>query len=257
MPTRTSPALEDQVIATRTQLRCGPARISAATGLPTRTVSRVLARRGLPRLAECDPLTGQRIRATRHTTGRYEHPTPGDLIHLDVKKIGRIPPGGGWKAHGRGVRPGRARGLGYDYVHAAVDDHSRLAYAEILPDERGATCAGFLLRAAAWFADHGIDRVTRVLTDNAKNYTISRAFAAAVTAVGARHKTIKPHCPWQNGKVERFNRTLQTEWAYRQVFHDNAARTAALAPWLEYYNTERGHTALDGNPPITRTQSPT
>jgi transposase InsO family protein len=97
--------------------------------------------------------------------------------------------------------------LGYDYV----DDHSRLAYAEILPDEKGTTCAGFLLRAAAWFADHGIAHVTRVLTDNAKNYLISREFAAAITAVGARHKTIKPHCPWQNGKVERFNRTLQTE----------------------------------------------
>jgi transposase InsO family protein len=244
-------------VAARTRLRCGPARISAATGVPVRTVSRVLGRRGVPRLAECDPLTGQRIRATRHTTCRYEHPAAGDLVHLDVKKIGKIPPGGGRKAHGRGPRPNSVRGLGYDYVHAAVDDHSRLAYAEILPDERGTTCAAFLLRAAVWFADHGIDRVHRVLTDNAKNYGISRDFADAVSAIGARHKTIKPHCPWQNGKVERFNRTLQTEWAYREVFPDNAARTAALAPWLQYYNTERGHTALDGCPPISRTQSPT
>ncbi|WP_439656147.1 IS481 family transposase [Lentzea sp. HUAS TT2] len=257
MPSRTPTEAEERVIAARTQLRCGPARISTATGVAIRTVSRVLARRGMPRLAECDPLTGQRIRATRHTTRRYEHPAPGDLVHLDVKKIGKIPPGGGWRAHGRGVRPRTVRGLGYDYVHAAVDDHSRLAYAEVLDDERGTTCAGFLLRAAEWFAGNGIPRVHRVLTDNAKNYLISRDFAAAVTAIGARHKTIKPHCPWQNGKVERFNRTLQTEWAYHDVFPDNTARTVALAPWLDYYNTERGHTALNGHPPTSRTQSPT
>lgn len=257
MPSRTSAEKEHQVVAVRSELRCGPARISARTGVPARTVSRVLARHSVPRLAECDPLTGQRIRATRHTTRRYEHPEPGDLLHLDVKKIGKIPPGGGWRAHGRGPKPRSARGLGYDYVHAAVDDHSRLAYAETLDDERGTTCAGFLLRAAAWFAEHGIQRVHRVLTDNAKNYLISRDFAAAVAAIGARHKTIKPHCPWQNGKVERFNRTLQTEWAYHDVFLDNDARTAALAPWLDHYNTERGHTALDGHPPISRVQSPT
>lgn len=99
--------------------------------------------------------------------------------------------------------------MGYDYAHAAVDDHTRLAYAEVLADERGSTCAGFLLRAVAWFATQGIDRIERVLTDNAKDYLVSRDFAAAITAIGARHKTIKPHCPWQNGKVERFNRTLQ------------------------------------------------
>lgn len=257
MPARTPAQTETQVIAARVELRCGPARISRATGVAVRTVSRILARHGLPRLAECDPLTGQRIRATRHTTRRYEHPAPGDLVHLDVKKIGRIPPGGGWRAHGRGVRPRSARGLGYDYVHAAVDDHSRLAYAEILNDERGPTCAGFLLRAAAWFATQGIPAIQRVLTDNAKNYVVSHDFAAAITALGARHKTIKPHCPWQNGKVERFNRTLQTEWAYHQPFPDNTTRTAALAPWLTYYNTERAHTALNGHPPTSRTTSPT
>jgi transposase InsO family protein len=256
-PTRTPAQVERRVVAARAQLRCGPARIAGHTGVPARTVSRILARSGVPRLAECDPLTGQRIRATRHTTCRYEHAAPGDLLHLDVKKLGKIPPGGGWRAHGRGPRPNSARGLGYDYVHAAVDDHSRLAYAEILDDERGATCAGFLLRAADWFAAHGITRIERILTDNAKNYTISHDFAAAVTTLGARHKTIKPHCPWQNGKVERFNRTLQTEWAYHQVFPDNTTRTAALPPWLKYYNTQRAHTALNGAPPINRAPSPT
>jgi len=148
-PLRTPMRVERQVVAVRVELRCGPARIARRTGVPTRTVSRILARHGLPRLAECDPLTGQRIRATRHTTCRYEHPAPGDLVHLDVKKIGKIPPGGGWRVHGRGTRPRTVRGLGYDYVHAAVDDHSRLAHAEILADERGPTCAAFLLRAAA------------------------------------------------------------------------------------------------------------
>ncbi|MCG8926905.1 IS481 family transposase [Lentzea sp. CC55] len=256
-PSRTSAAAERRVVAARGELRCGPARISAVTGVPVRTVSRVLARHDVPRLAECDPLTGQRIRATRHSTRRYEHPAPGDLVHLDVKKIGKIPPGGGWRAHGRGPKPRSVRGLGYDYVHAAVDDHSRLAYAEIHDDEKGSTCAGFLLRAAAWFAEQGVPRVHRVLTDNAKNYVISHDFAAAITAIGARHKTIRPHCPWQNGKVERFNRTLQTEWAYYEIFGDNAVRSAALAPWLDHYNTERGHHALDGHPPISRVQSPT
>jgi transposase InsO family protein len=160
-------------------------------------------------------------------------------------------------AHGRGPRPSSARGLGYDYVHAAVDDHSRLAYAEIHNDERGTTCAGFLLRAANWFATHGVLQIARVLTDNARNYVVSHDFAAALTAIGAHHKTIKPHCPWQNGKVERFNRTLQTEWAYHQAFPDNTTRTAALAPWLQHYNTEAAHTALNGAAPINRVQSPT
>jgi hypothetical protein len=127
MPSPTPAKVEDQILATRTELRCGPARISAVTGVPIRTVSRVLTRCGVPRPADSDPPTGQRVRATRHTTCRYEHPAAGDLVHLDVKKIGKIPPGGGWRARGRGPRPGSARGLGYDYIHAAVDDHSRLA----------------------------------------------------------------------------------------------------------------------------------
>jgi transposase InsO family protein len=137
-------------------------------------------------------------------------------------------------------------------VHSMVDDHSRLAYSEILPDEKGPTCAAFLLRAAGYLAGHGIDRIERVITDNHFSYRRSRDFAAAVATLGATHKFIRPHCPWQNGKVERFNRTLQTEWAYRQVFLTNADRTAALAPWLEFYNTRRRHSAIGGLPPISR-----
>ena len=145
----------------------------------------------------------------------------------------------------------RAR-IGYDYVHSMVDDHSRLAYSEILPDEKGATCAAFLPRAAAYFAAHGITRIERVMTDNHCPTAAPPTSRDALAALGAKHKFIRPHCPWQNGKVERFNRTLQTEWAYRQVFITNTDRAAALAPWLEHYNTQRRHTALGGLPPISR-----
>lgn len=248
---RTPPAAERHVLEQRHRQRRGPAFIAAATGVPERTVTRILRRHAVPPLADCDPLTGRPIRATRHTTTRYQHPHPGDLIHIDVKKLGRIPDGGGWRAHGRSETV-RGRGIGYDYVHAAVDDHTRLAYAEIHPDEKGATTAAFLHRAAAFFATHGITRIQRVLTDNAWCYRHSHDFAAALTTLGARHKLIRPHCPWQNGKVERFNRTLTTEWAYRQVFTTNTQRTNHLAPWLEYYNTQRPHTALGGQPPISR-----
>ena len=142
--------------------------------------------------------------------------------------------------------------IGYDYVHSLVDDHSRLAYSEILPDENGPTCAAFLERAAAYFAAKGIARIDRVMTDNAFAYRYSNDIKRVCATLGAKQKFIKPHCPWQNGKVERLNRTLATEWAYRQVFTSNAARTAALAPWLEHYNTERRHSSLGGRPPISR-----
>src|SRR6185437_12053599 len=125
----------------------------------------------------------------------------------------------------------------------------RLAYSEILPDEKDATCAGFLTRAAAYFATHGIPRIERIMTDNAWAYR--KSLRKVVAELGARQKSITPHCPWQNGKVERLNRTLQTEWAYRQVFTSNADRAAALAPWLEHYNTQRRHSALGGKPPVS------
>lgn len=166
-----------------------------------------------------------------------------------MKKLGRIPDGGGWRVHGRSEQV-RGRGIGFDYVHAAVDDHIRLAYAEIHPDEKGATAAGFLTRAAAHFAGHGITRIDRVISDNAFAYRRSTAFKAAVAELGAEQRFIKPHCPWTNGKVERFNRTLATEWAYRKPFTSNQARTDALAPWLAHYNTERIHTGHGTNPAV-------
>jgi hypothetical protein len=127
-----------------------------------------------------------------------------------------------------------------------------LAYSEVLPDEKGTTCAAFLTRAADYFAEHGITRIERVMTDNHFSYVKSTDVQHAIAALGATHKRIKPHCPWQNGKVERFNRTLQTEWAYRQVFFTNTARSRDLAPWIEHYNTRRRHSALDGLPPTSR-----
>jgi transposase InsO family protein len=257
MPRRTSPLVEQQILHVRHRLRCGPEGISAETGVPARTVSRVLARHQVPRLATLDPITGEVIKASKTTAVRYERARPGELVHMDVKKIGRIPAGGGWRVLGRAKREttrDRTTKLGYDYVHSLIDDHSRLAYCEVLPDEKGPTCAGFLTRAAAYFAAHGIPRIERLMTDNAWAYKYSLRGVCA--ALGAHQKFIRPHCPWQNGKVERLNRTLTTEWAYRQPYTSNAERTAALAPWLEHYNTDRRHSALGGNPPISRCHQP-
>src|SRR3954453_15152993 len=212
-PTRTPAAVEDRILELRSRERRGPAWLGAELGVPARTVSRGLVRRGQPRLCALDPMTGEVIRSSKQTTTRYERARPGELVHMDVKKLGRVPDGGGWRAHGRGVNDAgkRKTPLGYDYVHSLVDDHTRLAYSEVLPDEKGATCAAFLARAAAHFAAHGIPRIERVMTDNAFAYKYSLGDVCA--ALGAKQIFIKPHCPWQNGKVERFNRTLQTDWA--------------------------------------------
>ncbi|MEX1077864.1 MAG: IS481 family transposase [Homoserinimonas sp.] len=257
-PTRTSPAREAAVLTARDELRSGPLRIAAVTGVPARTVSRILVRNQVPRLSWCDPLTGQLIRASRTTANRYERERPGELLRIDVKKLGRIPDGGGWRALGRettGALRNKKELIGFDYVHAVIDDNTRLAYAEIHDDEKGTTAAGVLLRAAAFFAACGIPKVERVISDNAFAYRKSIAFKQAVSDLGAEQRFIKPHCPWTNGKVERLNRTLATEWAYRQIFTSNQAPHDALAPWLNHYNTERIHTGI-GATPISRV-SPT
>jgi transposase InsO family protein len=249
-PTRTPVEVERRIVELRRRERRGPEWIGAELGVPARTVSRVLAREGVPKLAVLDPITGKVIRASKVTAVRYERDRPGELVHMDVKKLGRIPDGGGWRVHGRGIARDRVDGPGFDYVHSLVDDHSRLAYSEILPDEKGPTCAAFLDRAISYFAAHGIPRIERLMTDNAWAYRFSLRELCAQH--GIRQVFIRPHCPWQNGKVERLNRTLQTEWAYRQVFLTNDQRSAALAPWLEHYNTQRRHSALGGLPPVSR-----
>jgi transposase InsO family protein len=255
-PRRTDPTTTARIIEARRERREGPAPLSYALGIPARTISRVLVREGVPRLNECDPMTGVLIRASKMTHRRYERDRPGELVHVDVKKIGRIPEGGGWRAYGRAARNDdaahkRAR-VGYDYVHSMVDDHSRLAYSEILNDEKGLTCARFIERAARFFRERGVARIEEVITDNHMSYRKSADVARVLETLGARHLFIKPHCPWQNGKVERFNRTLQVEWAYRQVFNSNQQRTRALQPWLKRYNYERPHSSLGGRPPISR-----
>lgn len=239
--------------------RLGRDELARRVGVSPSTASRLIVRAGLPALHDLDPVTGVQIRASRRTQLRYERERPGDLIHIDVKKLGRIPDGGGWRLDGpdeiNHSGAGRARRMGFDYVHVAVDDHSRLAFASVLADEKGPTCAAFLLEAAVFFAQYDIP-VKAVMTDNAMNYRLSRDFKAALGTLNAEHILTRPHSPWQNGKAERFNRTLQDGWAYRHPFTSNAQRTAALDPWLDHYNYARPHTACNGQPPISRV-SPT
>ncbi|MEU1184413.1 IS481 family transposase [Streptomyces sp. NPDC005820] len=248
-PHRTAAATEADVCRLRRDRKLGPARIGPVLGLPASTVHRILVRHGLNRLAFLDRPTGQVIR-------RYERERPGELVHVDVKKLGRIPDGGGHKVLGRQAGRTRRSGVGFDYVHSAVDDHSRLAYSEIHGDEKATTCAGFLRRAAAFFQTTGIDRIERVLTDNAWPYRKSFAWQQALADLGAAGKLTRAYRPQTNGKVERFNRTLLDEWAYLRPYTSNAERTTALADFLHTYNHHRCHTALGGHPPITRVNNP-
>jgi transposase InsO family protein len=241
-PRRTPARVERQIETLRRRTKLGPVRIAIRLHMPASTVHRVLVRRQLNRLAWMDRPTGRVIR-------RYEHEHPGDLIHVDVKKLGRIPPGGGWRIHGR-LGP-QHPSVGYDYIHSAIDDHSRLAYSEICADERGATAAAFWTRATAFFAAHGIT-VQRVLTDNAFAYRNSVAFRTAVSGSGAVQRFTQPRRPQTNGKVERFNRTLLEEWAYVRPYTSNQRRTKALTAWLHIYNHHRAHASLGLLPPISR-----
>ena len=241
------------VVAARAAARVGPDELARRTGVPARTISRILRRAQVPYLRQCDPVTGEVIRASKVTARRYEKAHPGDLVHIDVKKLGRLHPGGGWKAHGREMGSSAAKKrarIGYDFIHSAVDDHSRVAYSEILPDEKGATCAEFMTRALTWFATKDV-QVRAVITDNHWSYKRSTDVADALEAAGAAHWYIKAHCPWQNGKVERFNRTLATEWAYVRAYDSNEDRADAFPIWLTHYNNERHHNAV-GAAPITR-----
>jgi transposase InsO family protein len=249
LPRKTPATTEAQVLALRSARKLGPARIGPLVGLAPSTVHAVLTRHGMHRLAWLDRPTGQLIR-------RYERARPGELIHVDVKKLGRLREGGGWRVHGRDSlthRRGRyGPRVGFDYVHAAIDDHTRLAYAEIHPDETAATCAGFLRRAATAFSELGIARIERVMTDNALAYRRSRAWRQALAEIGAQARFTRRYRPQTNGKAERFNRTLLEEWAYQRPFASNTDRAQALPTWLHTYNHHRSHTALGGRPPISR-----
>ena len=251
-PHRTPQVLEERILEARRVHRTGADWIAAELGIAASSVGRVLARHRVALLRDLDSLTGEPVRRGPASGVRYERERPGELVHIDVKKLGRIPDGGGWRAHGRGPKPIAVSAQGYDYVHSAIDDHSRLAYSEIHANEQGMTCAAFMTRAAAFFAAHGITRIERVMSDNAWGYRLSADFQAALAGLGARHILIRPHCPWTNGKVERLNRTLLREWAYSRIFTSNAERAACLPEWVEHYNTKRRHSSLGGLPPISR-----
>jgi len=242
-PTRTKAALERRIVTLRQNKGLGPARIAGIVGRPASTVHRVLVRHGLNRLDHLDRVTRTRIR-------RIEMSRPGELVHIDIKKLGRIPKGGGWRVRGRSAIAPYARrkaAIGYAYVHSAVDGYSRLAYSEVLGNEQAVTAMGFWIRARAFFEAHGIV-VERVLTDNGPCYR-SKDFARALDDV--THTFTRPFRPATNGKVERFNRTLLTEWAYARPWSSDSQRTRALARWLHLYNHHRHHTAI-GGPPVSR-----
>ena len=261
-PGRCPRRLERRIIALRFTRRWGPHRIGYHLGVPRSTVGRVLARYRMPLLAHLDQATGLPVRKPAVT--RYEVAAPGLLVHVDIKKLGRIPDGGGWRVHGRGsaqdrkagaardraARAGAPGSRGFRYLHHALDDHSRLAYSEILADERKQTAAGFWTRANAFFAGIGIT-VAAVMTDNGACYR-SHDFAAALAATGITHRRTRPFRPQTNGKVERFNRTLAAEWAYTTIYTSDEARAAAYDGWLHFYNHHRPHTGIGGAVPSDR-----
>ena len=237
-PARLDPAIEDEIEALRRQRLSGPA-IARQLGRPLSTVGVVLRRRGLGRLAALDP---------KPPVVRYERQRPGELIHIDTKKLGRID-GIGHRITGHHTGMVRNRGIGWDHLHVAVDDASRLAYTELLPDDRKESATAFLARALAWFARHGVT-VERVMTDNGSAYR-SAAFKADIQANGLRHIRTRPYTPRTNGKAERFIQSSLREWAYAQPFQSSAERSEAMQSWINRYNYSRPHTALGGRSPIT------
>jgi len=249
-PCRTPARLERRIINLRVTRRWGPHRISYHLGVPRSTVGRVLTRYRMPLLTHLDLATGLVVR--RQKPIRYERAVPGELVHMDIKKLGRIPDGGGHRLVGRiaGNRNNKKRGRGYAFLHHVVDDHSRFTYSEILGDEKKTTVLGFWARAVAAFAEVGIT-VESVMTDHGPAYR-SRDFAARLQAAGIKHLWTRPYQPQMNGKVERFNRTLVTEWAYAALYLSDEDRAATYDQWLHFYNHHRPHTGIGGQVPADR-----
>jgi transposase InsO family protein len=229
-----------RILVARRRLRVGPHRLGPLLGHSRSTVYGVLRRHGQSRLAHADRLTGAPV--------RYVRERPGELIHVDVKRLGRVPPGGGHRILGE-----RARNhvpVGYDYLHVAIDDATRVAYVAVRPDELAGSTLSFIDEAVAFFAGHGV-RVERVMTDNAMTYVKSRTLAALFADLGIRHVRTRPRRPQTNGKAERFIGTIQREWAYARLFRSNQERLATLPGWVDAYNRRRPHAGLNGQTPLS------
>jgi transposase InsO family protein len=253
---RTPAPVVRRIVHLRWKKRLGPIAIGARLGVPASTVHAVLTRVRLNRLHHVDVRTGEPVR-------RHEHDRPGSMIHVDVKKIGNIPDGGGWRFVGRqqgeknrATTPGKDRNrhrgplMRHAFVHTVIDDHSRIAYAEVHDDETAVTATGVLRRAVAWFADRGVT-VERVLSDNGSAYK-PHAWRDTCAELGIRPKKTRPYRPQTNGKIERFHRTLADGWAFSKHYNSESARRAALPAWLHFYNHHSPHTAIGKVPPISR-----
>ncbi len=247
-PSRCPKRVERRIIGMRFTRRWGPHRIAYHLGIEPSQAWRVLRRYRMPHLAHLDQATGLRVRKAR--PHRYERAVPGDLVHVDIKKLGRIPDGGGHRKLGRQAGRKNRAGVGYSYLHHAIDDHSRLAYSEILENEKKETAAGFWARANAYFTSVGIT-VTEVITDNGSCYR-SHVFRDALEDTNIKHRRTRAYRPQTNGKVERFNRTLATEWAYAHTYGSDEARAATYDAWLHHYNHHRPHTGIGGQRPSDR-----
>ena len=243
-PRQLAPELEQSICECRCRTGWGPRLVAGATGICHSTVWKVLRRAGISRPP----------RAAREPANRYEWPCPGDLLHMDVSEYARFERPG-HRVTGDRSSQDRQHRDGVDYLHAIVDDHSRLAYAEIHPDQRAVTAAAFFERALRFFAEHGIV-AKRLMTDNAWIYVKGRDLRHLLARHEVRHLTTKPYRPRTNGKVERFHQTMAREWAYGLVYHSHRERAAALPHWLDHYNTRRPHSSLGGRPPISRIHEP-
>ena len=241
-PTRTAAQLEARVLAERERTGWGPRLIAGLTGVPASTVHAILKRHGRSRPP----------RAPREAFRRYEWPCPGDLLHMDIKRYRRFRrPGHPFISDERQSSQEIDTQLGYDYFHAIVDDHSRLAYGELLADTRAGTVTAFTERALAWLAGQGIS-ARRLMTDGAWSYRHNRSLRELLAARGIRHIITPPYTPRWNGKVERFHQTMDREWARGQRYRNSSARNRALGHWLRYYNQRRPHSSLGGRPPASR-----
>jgi transposase InsO family protein len=229
-----------RILVARRRLRVGPHRLGPLLGHPRSTVYGVLRRHGVSRLAHADRLTGAPV--------RYVRERPGELVHIDVKRLGRVPDGGGHRMLGPGAR--RDRGIGYDYLHVAIDDATRVAFVAVRPDEQTESTVSFVAEAVTFFATQGV-RVERVMTDNAWTYTHSNRLAALFSELHIRHLRTRPRRPQTNGKAERFIGTLQREWAYARLFRSNEERLTTLPCWVDTYNRRRPHAGLEGRTPLS------